>query len=78
MGLQPKVVWQKAAQSAPCILICILLCHGCAMDCATGVPRAVPCDIYYTIHVEINGHVEVKCHADCCFLLRIQICASFN
>ena len=28
-------------------------------DCAT----AVPCDIYYTIHVEING-LEVKCHVD--------------
>ena len=43
------------------------------------VPRPVPCDSYYTIRVEINIQVEVKCHVACFFLLRIQIaCASFK
>ena len=44
-----------------------------------GVPRAVPCDICHTIHDVINIHVDVTCHVDCCFPLRIQIaCASFD
>ena len=43
------------------------------------VPWVVQYDIYYTIHGERNIHVEVKCHADYCVLLRIQIaCASFK
>ena len=30
------------------------MCHG-----------VVPYDIYYIFHIQINIHVEVKCHVDC-------------
>ena len=67
------------------VLYRVPLCHGAVFrrgyerPVARTMPRVVPCDIYYTVHVEINIHVEVNCHVDCRFLLRIQIaCAISN